>query len=97
MRRRYRHIAALGATTAVIVLPPYGDEGLGLALGAAIEAGHVGRRAHMDEVTTSNYRERARGRSDRGGDVPKWVGAIVIGAVIVLAFAAGGLRQFVQH
>lgn len=85
---RNRRWIQLGAAGALLVAPmPVQQLVGGALLGEGI----------MDEVTTSGYRERSRGRNDRGSDVTKWVGIIVIGAVVVLAFAAGGLRQFVQH
>lgn len=80
--------------TTVIVLPPYGDEPIGLALGAAIAAGGK----HMeDQETTSGYRETRRGRTAVGADVAKFAGIIVIAAVVILALQVGGLKGLVQH
>jgi hypothetical protein len=88
-----RRVLAEIAAGAVILLPPPGDEVLGLALGAAIMKGHN----QMDE-TTSDLREARRG----GGSAPArtttiYVGLIVIGAVVVLAIMAGAMPSLVQH
>lgn len=86
-----RRVLAELAAGAVILLPPPGDEVLGLALGAAIMKGN-----QMDETTTEQRMPRRNGTRPQG-EVTTWVAVIVIGAVIALAFTAGGLRSLVQH
>lgn len=83
---RYRPLAALGA--AIIALPPYGDETLGLALIGAVST-------TMDDTTSSQRDPRRSGGGAVG--VPKVVAFIVIGALVLLALQVGGLRGFVQH
>lgn len=87
MRNR-AHWAQLGGAALLLAAPsPIQQVVGGALLGAGI----------MDEVTTSDYRGKSRGRNDSSANMTKWVGVIVIGAVLVLAFAAGGLRSLVQH
>lgn len=92
MRSRYRKIIGAGIAGTIIVLPPPGDEALGLALGAAISGGK-----HAMDDTSSNYREKRRGGGGANPNTARWVGIIVIGAIVILAAQVGGLRSFVQH
>jgi hypothetical protein len=91
MRRDRRKILAEIVTGAVVALPPYGDEVLGLALGGAVLKGK------QMEDTTSDSREPRRRSAAPSQNVTVWVGVIVIGAVLVLAFTAGSLKSLVQH
>jgi len=91
MRTRGRKLLGVGVTGALIALPPPGDEGLGIALGAAISRGR-----NPMEYNSSDEREKRRsGGGDNG--VARWTGIIVIGAIVILAIQVGGLRSFVQH
>lgn len=90
MKSRYRKIIGLGVGGAIVALPPYGDEPIGLALGAAIAGGKP-----MEYNSSDDREKRKSGAGDNG--TARWVGIIVIGAIAILAIQVGGLRKFVQH
>lgn len=51
----------------------------------------------MEETTGSQRERRREGSGGTSGETPKWVGIIVIGALVVLAAEAGLLKNFVIH
>lgn len=83
MRRRYRQAIGVGLTAALALTPIVGDEIIGVTLMAA--------------DTTSAERDRRRTGDAPSQATPKWVGALVIGMVGILALQVIGLRGFVQH
>lgn len=93
MRRRTRKLLGLALGGAIVVLPPPGDEILGIDLAAAI-----GGTAMSDMADTSTGQRGAYRRTGAGdSNVARWVGIIVIGSIVILAVQVGGLRGFVQH
>ncbi len=90
MRERHRkHLLMIGVTAALAATPIIGDE----VLAATIMGG-----LHMNGDTTSEQRDKRRtGEQGPNGATPKYVGALVIGMIAVLALQVIGLKGFVQH